>query len=100
MIKNFELACRGNWKKVYLFFFVLVSVLSQAFSQSWLPGTTDTWLTLASAAGNGSLDNIAVIFFEVPDTVTEDLYFYLYDPANDGGGEEQNPAGTTNYYLC
>jgi len=67
-------------------------------AQSRLPPNPNNWLQNASTTGNGDVDRVNVIFFEVPDTVTSTLYFAVRDPGTDGTSPDQNN-GVTDFYL-
>jgi hypothetical protein len=75
---------------------VLNFVLSS--SNSRLPRDSNNWLSNTDLAGNGDLDGINVIFFEVPDTVSSTLYFAVNDPGTDGAWPDAGTL-TTNFYL-
>ena len=71
-----------------------------ADAQSRIPQSGLNYLQTAYPAALGDRDRINVIFFEVPDTVTNTLYFAINDPANDATSPDQlTTATTTDYYL-
>ncbi len=49
-----------------------------------LTATTQSWLGNANTTGSGDLDRVNVIFFEIPSSVTSDLYFAVKDPGANG----------------
>jgi hypothetical protein len=80
----------------------------EGFSQSRIPGNSNKFLANArrhTEEWHGDLDQIQVIFFEVPDTVTGPLHFGVYDPGVDESAfaPDYIAAGRdpvdTNYYL-
>ena len=56
------------------------AALAPVSAQSRLPSNSNNWLQNASTTGNGDLDRVNVIFFEIPDTTTSTLYFAVNDP--------------------
>ncbi len=69
-------------------------------AQSRIPQSALNYLQTAYPLDLGDRDRINVIFFEVPDTVTNTLYFAINDPANDAVSPDQLAvATTTDYYL-
>ncbi|MBN1523636.1 MAG: hypothetical protein JW904_04065, partial [Spirochaetales bacterium] len=88
---------------VLLFFIAAVSLFGQS-SQSSMPQEDTNFLQITNDTGRGSMDGINVIFFEIPDTFTANLYFAIYDPGvddNNGDGDLDDDAGiaTTTHYL-
>ena len=69
-------------------------------AQSRIPQSALNYLQTAYPPALGDRDRINVIFFEVPDSVTNTIYFALNDPANDAVSPDQlTAATTTDYYL-
>ncbi len=80
-------------------------VLTNAFTvqNASIPSTTLETSFLATfgisptAGTNGDNDSVQVIFFEVPDTLTDTLYVRIFDPEVGGGGaldiDEEQPPG-------
>lgn len=66
---------------------------------SRLPRESYNWLQVVSSAGNGDRDDFAVVFFEVPDTITSTLYFAVNDPGCDGVHPDSGTGGTTDFFL-
>ncbi|MBN2354195.1 MAG: hypothetical protein JXD23_16625, partial [Spirochaetales bacterium] len=71
-------------------------------AQSSMPPGANNYLQVTGHEVTGSLDNVNVVFFEVPDTVTSQLYFGVQSAGNTGvAAELDGVAGgaTTSYYL-
>jgi hypothetical protein len=56
-------------------------------------GVVSTFGTAATSPGNGDNDQVQVIFLEIPDTVTDTLYLYIFDPDLGGTLDEQQGGG-------
>ena len=84
--------------KIILLTLLACAALVPLSAQSRLPSNANNWLQSASTTGNGDIDRVNVIFFEVPDTTTSTLYFAVNDPGVDGAAPDQG-IGTTSFYL-
>jgi len=67
-------------------------------------GDLMTFGTALTSPGNGDNDQVQVVFFEIPDTVTDTLYIRILDPDVGGSGafDEQQGGGwdtSTNFSL-
>ena len=60
-------------------FYFLLSVFD-LYGQSRIPQESGNWLSSSNSGTAGGLDDLNVIFFEVPDTETNTLYFAVRDP--------------------
>ena len=82
-----------------------IAVPAWSQSQSLFPsdqGGHSNYLQLTSAPDGGDNDQINVIFFEVPDTVTSTLYFAVNDPGVDATAPDSSGAPSnafTDHYL-
>ena len=65
-----------------LLLFVASSVF--LFSQSQIPAGAAQYLQVTNRTGNGDRDGYQVVFFEVPDTMTDTLFFAVEDPGTLG----------------
>ena len=59
---------------------------------SRIPADSNNWLSSASTSGSGDRDQLNVIFFEIPDTVSSTLYFAINNPGITGAAPDQNTA--------
>ena len=59
---------------------------------SRIPADSNNWLSSASTVGAGDRDQINVVFFEIPDTVSSTLYFAINHPGITGVSPDQNTA--------
>ncbi|MCK4542302.1 MAG: hypothetical protein KAU17_08720, partial [Spirochaetales bacterium] len=59
---------------------------------SRIPADLNNWLSSASTVGAGDRDQINVVFFEIPDTVSSTLYFAINHPGITGVSPDQNTA--------
>ena len=80
-------------------FGAVLAALSVSAADSRLPKETINWLQNTGANGNGDRDDINVIFFEIPDSVSSTLYFAANDPGTGGGSPDAGNTMNTDFYL-
>ncbi|MGL1890792.1 MAG: hypothetical protein OCD02_04160 [Spirochaetaceae bacterium] len=87
-------------KNIKLLILTLLFTISVcAFSQSALPAESGNFLATTNGPGNGDNDPYMVVFFEVPETVTGDIYFAVKDPGVDNSQTDADPeTGTAGYW--
>ena len=77
---------RRSFLKPGILCILLLFVASSAFlfSQSQIPAGAAQYLQVTNRTGNGDRDGYQVVFFEVPDTMTDTLFFAVEDPGTLG----------------
>ena len=81
---------------------LLIFCASGVFGQDGrIPAAATNWLQVADVSGNGDRDQTMVVFFQVPDTYTGNIYFGIRDPEanNTRPDVEGNALDLTTYTL-
>ena len=74
-----------NQKKRRFLVFLLLCVATVSVSaQSTIPADANEWFAVVDVVTLGDTDPYQVVFFEVPDTITSDIYFAIESPGLTG----------------
>lgn len=82
--------------------FVIFCTIPPLSAQSRIPGDPVTYFGVNPEPGGGDPDPLMVVFFEVPDTMTDTIYFAVNDPGFTGISPNDNSPYTdevTEFYL-
>ncbi len=67
--------------RLFLVLLVVLLPVQLALGQSAIPQGSSDYLSVTGRPGSGDIDGLQVVFFRIPDTVTDTLYFSIFDPA-------------------
>ncbi|MBI9102651.1 MAG: hypothetical protein JEY99_09560, partial [Spirochaetales bacterium] len=90
-----------RFSKLIFLFLIIFCVSGVVFgqNQSQYPSETGNYSAVVAAPAQGGQDNIEVVFFEIPSTITSELYFAVKGASQINSVPDENITGTTTYYL-
>jgi len=63
------------------------------------PPLANEYVAVVGSTGQGARDLLEVIFFEIPSTITSDLYFAIRGPGKIGADPDEGTGGSTRFYI-